>query len=146
MADMKDKIMTMFRSLDSAEYLEHPKDFSSQQLKKQIISFKEDLEKRIGKKLELDDSAQDASFFADLILEEKEVNGAICRFTVRFSNFGLMACLPLEGYEREQEVVSAIKESNFLFVPGEYLDKDYDGVFGDKETVNCWGVRFFDYF
>jgi len=138
-------IQRIFREFDSSEHLERPHDFDCSLLKKRISDCHVSLESILKKDLALEDKIEDASFYGDIILLERKVNNIICKYAVRFSNFGFMATITMSGYENEDKVIDVIKQSGFIYIPHEVLDVEYDGLYGDRDTVATWGIRFFDY-
>ena len=99
-------------------------------------------------KLELDDTAQDASFFCDdghwRELQPRHVYPVIL---VRFSAFGSLVTITTAD-EIEPALVrrlaAALEAAGYTYVVAEELDEPYDGK-NPHIGQQSWWVRFFDY-
>jgi hypothetical protein len=140
-----------------------PRGFDREAAIKRVATLKPELERIAGCAFELDNSVEDATFFADLSiyrLFEKVVLGFIqpqqfmlSVFTVRFSSFGFLFTA-VSAYEPrdperlpedvEAELVRTVSEAGFFYVPEEALHTPYTGTHR-RFVGSTWWARFFDY-
>ena len=121
------------------------------ELDKRVKRLVPKLERIADGRADLDDSAQLAAFFADLTIWMPGSNSELgTAFTVRFSNFGWLFTTWGEyspGRVNDTvvtEVVEAVSEAGFRFVPRSALDEPYTGR--DRHFVGwSWWEVFFEY-
>lgn len=111
-----------------------------------------ELESALHTTLRLDDGIQDASFFADLGVLEKQpsADGVIhyrYRICIRFSWFGGMFTIWGENTAEydTSETIRILSDHGYTFVPASELDEPYDGVNEPYERELTWWVRYFDW-
>jgi hypothetical protein len=112
------------------------------------------LERIVGHTLTLDDSVQDASFFADLVAYEPQprsepeyLSGIYSIVCIRFSSFGRM--FSILSTSPDQSISEATKEHlidflvdrQFVYAPEALLDQPYHR----PDFISTWWIRYFDY-
>ncbi len=116
------------------------------------------LEGITGQTLEIDDNVQDASFFTDLFIRDKEAvaEGSlrILRNTVlaiRFSSFGRLFTVWSACRDERQlapnltdQVIQFVASKGNTYVDGDSLEETYSGANPHLQGVT-WGIRFFNY-
>lgn len=141
--------------LDSADHPTHTEfDPSSDWagLRASVAALKPELERIAGRPFVLDDTAQDASFFADLSIQKPgpKRNWIDTVFALRFSNFGRLftAWHHCQSEQLSDEVaaklVEAVEHAGFRYIPAEALNAEYTGR-NPKFAGSSWWIRFFDY-
>ena len=114
------------------------------------------LEEITGRRFEIDENVQDASFFTDLTIDE-ELSGAqggrlvLTVLGVRFSAFGKLfttwsaeeASTPLPP-EVTSKVIDAVHQRGYVYVEATALDADYTGANPHMRGTSWWS-RFFNY-
>lgn len=111
-----------------------------------------ELESTLHSTLRLDEGIQDASFFADVgVLEKQPRSDGIVhhryRICIRFSWFGDMFTIWGENVSEynTSEAIRVLRERGYKFVPASELDEPYDGVNKPYESGLTWWVRYFDW-
>ena len=143
------KIRQLLHTLDKSTSAEFPNNFDYASLNRQVRAIRDNLERVLGRKLDLEDGSaiQDASFHADLVLESHiESPTIIFRHSLRFSNFGHLVALtsPESVSPGDLELVLRVVATHgFIFLPTDELDRPYDGAAG--WSVPTWWIRYFDY-
>jgi hypothetical protein len=118
------------------------------------------LEHVTGRKFEVDDQVQDASFFAELGTYEDfpDAHGGKLRLAVlavSFSSFGkLFTVWSAKGDEGRHisppppevthRVIDAVRQRGYTYVDAASLDADYSGS-NPAMKGKSWWIRFFDY-
>jgi hypothetical protein len=140
----------MLEEHDDPTAAEHPALFDRRALQEAVGQVRLALEGALGRDLPLDDQAQDASFYADLELQRRTLPGrqGVWISVVRFSNFGRMVAFSSEEDvppDEHHKIERLLMEHGFTLIPGELLDRDYDGRHPAKEAIRTWWDRYFDY-
>ena len=95
----------------------------------------------------MDGCVQDASFQDEIILYTTDKDQFPFQSSLRFSNFGRMVAYTNPDEEEKKihnDILSILKNHNFVFIPNKLLDVEYDG--NNKEPgIETWWIRFFDY-
>jgi hypothetical protein len=109
-----------------------------------------------GRRFEIDENVQDASFFTDLgtYREKRTPYGGTLLHTIlriRFSAFGNLFTVGSVRSENEQldrvttqRVIDAAEDAGLVFVDADDLDCEYTGA-NPHLTGTSWWIRFFDY-
>ncbi len=109
------------------------------------------LEAILGKRLELDENVQDASFMTDIALRAEAAPRAWEVLAgVRFSNFGMLFAVWTSypswriAPETVERIIQAVRAAGLVYVAEEELSEPYTGKNG-AFTGSTWWDRFFDY-
>ena len=156
---MQKQLHDFLLSVDEKDNWEFPQNSKYDVTFVEVESLKVELESIVGKKLDIDNNLQDASFMTDVgILDEKHYDrktgtGAIIHlFAIRFSNFGRM--FTVHGSEflshkveyNLEKAIIFLERKNFKYIPAEELDVPYDGINKHHGYDGLtWWVRYFDY-
>jgi hypothetical protein len=151
---MDPKLLQILLDADDSTGCESPPGFCWDRECERVGKLKPRLEAVLRFALELDCSAQDASFFADLVrYEEFAPRSFRAIFGIRFSSFGSL-CTDLRhpdsiaapvADEGMAQVKALLSEAGFKYVEPEELQEIY---FGKNETLAghiSWWIRYFDY-
>jgi len=117
-----------------------------------VVAVRSELERITGRPFVLDDTAQDASFYADLSIQRQgsQPNWIDTVFALRFSNFGrLFTTWSYCESERlpdgvAAELVAAAERAGFRYVSASALEAPYTGCHPGF-AGSSWWIRFFDY-
>lgn len=131
---------------------EWPPGFNREALLRRIRALSPSLDAISGRRFELDDHAQDASFCADLWIQRPSTkpNRIDVVFALRFSNFGdLFTVWSHCEAERlpdaaQARLIEETARAGFRFVPKEVLERAYSGPCSFARAAT-WGERYFDY-
>ena len=131
---------------------EYPPDFNWETEMKRVKGLVWKLETILGVILKVDDQVQDASYFAEIYhrfldREQNQWNTSICFL---FSSFGNLFthwgnsdfCRPTENYI--EEAIKYIESQGFVFVIGDVLEQEYDGL-AEGLHGYTWHARYFSY-
>jgi hypothetical protein len=160
---MEPAVRERLEAADTRRGLERPPRFDGKGAIARVARLKPELERIAGSTFELDDSVEDATFFAELSIYrpfERVVLGFISpqRFmlsvvTVRFSAFGelftMVSAFEPDDPERlpeelEAELVQAVSEAGFVYVSEQALGAPYTGTHR-RFVGSTWWNRFFEY-
>ncbi|MDH5673712.1 MAG: hypothetical protein OEZ06_16270 [Myxococcales bacterium] len=144
---VEDTYLELLKAHDVPSHYEAPPDLAHGHLAKRVAGFREALEGRLGRALEVDDQVQDASFHADVIIDEQQTGSFVHQRVVRFSNFGSMATVT-DPHANERELVAirdVLRHHDFIYVPRNLLEAAYDGEGCDPQVIDSWWTRYFDY-
>jgi hypothetical protein len=160
---MKDSVEKILLNADDDIQCEWPSDFAWEKELDRVHAIKPKIEKVLGCELVLDDSIQDASYFASLALLKYvppdpnlytapgiERGGTyysiIC---ISFSCFGNLSTIgssvdPKERFPNEKidSVGNILNENGYIYIPEEYLLEKYNGN-NPHFKDSTWGERFF---
>ena len=162
---MKDSILETLLSVDDEFECEWPASFNREKAFKAVSAIQPKLESVLNYKLELDDTIQDASYFASLVLwkhvpadpnlytapniKRGGVNYAI--IDISFSSFGKLVTIGSSVDKNEQfpneiidEVVKLLKQNGFIYISEKDLQEEYCGK-NFNFTGSTWGKRYFSY-
>lgn len=140
---------------DEVGAYETPRSFNYNRLKRKVLDLQSSLAKRFKAAFQLDDQVQDASFHCDLMIPTELVASPNPHigYSIRISNFGDLATLNFQEEitpEAQQDIISHLGQSGFVFIHYDDLEEPYDGsfdefrknVFADRPS---WYTRYFDY-
>jgi len=133
---------------DKKGSFEFPKNFDYELLNKRFHNVLNELNVKLDQSFEIEEGLliQDASFHADIILQENKEETGIYRTVLRFSNFGNF--VTLSDFKNISEdwkniIFDILEKQSFIYIPLEYLYLEYDGCEAGK--INSWWIRYFDY-
>lgn len=117
-----------------------------------VAALKPKLERIAERPFVQDNGVQDASFFTELSIHRSgsQPNWIDTVFAVRFSGFGQLfttwSHCEVEKLPPEvaAELVAAVSQAGFRYVPAEALDAPYTGRHPGF-AGSSWWIRFFDY-
>lgn len=129
----------------------YPPDFDWNQEVLRLRQLLPLLESVLNTPLNLDTSAEDASFFADIgvLVEKFTPQGASYfryRYCFRFSCFGRLFTIIGEDVQLDtlEPAIRLLTGNGYSFIPESELYVVYDGVSPSDESFTWW-IRFFDY-
>jgi len=109
------------------------------------------LERIAGRRFDLDENVQDATFFTELAIHVpgREAGWIDTVFAIRFSAFGRLFTNWSHGPERlpeavEAELIRTVEAAGFRFVPPAAANELYTGRYPGWHGMTWWS-RFFDY-
>lgn len=148
--------LQLLESADDPQACECPPRFDLRGSMSRVRALKARLESLFGHTFTMDESVQDASFFADLTIAggERYVPGAGkvagSKIVIRFSCFGdLFTVYSTSEDERLEQVVvtgivDEVRRHGFVYVEADGLEETYTGV-NPHLRGQSWWVRYFDY-
>lgn len=148
---MDTSVLHKLKAADCDAY-EYPPDFSWETEMKRVKGLVWRLEAILGVILKVDDQVQDASYFAEIYhrhleREKNQWNTSICFL---FSSFGGLFThwSNSERYRPDdthiEEAVEYIESQGFVFVSGDVLELEYDGL-AEGLHGYTWHARYFSY-
>jgi hypothetical protein len=160
---MTPELHRRFKELDRSDDWEHPKGFDYFRALGEVVHHQPYIGTRLQAPLWLDHEVQDASYFCELSLFERngvvvlpgsrsENDGehTICPVSIRFSAFDRMFTV-LTGAQSDKyadrlvAVVEYLSKNQFLYVTRDELSAGYDGREKQGTENWTWFTRFFDY-
>ena len=153
---MDEILLSLLLEADDPNDTEYPSGFNWEGEVNRVRALRAIVEGIVGRRFEIDDNVQDASFFADLGLYEEHKNsrGSVVRqavLAVRFSCFGNLftvwsTCHDSVKLSQEviDAVIKAVSDRGYTYVPAEELDSEYNGT-NPHLRGSSWWIRFFDY-
>jgi hypothetical protein len=162
---MKDSIQKILIAADDDVQCEWPLEFNREIALDRVRAIQPILEKTLDCNLDLDDSIQDASYFASLALwkyvppdpnlytapgiERGGTNYAV--IDISFSSFGNLVTIgssvaPKDQFPAEKitRIVKVLSENGFVFITEQDLFEKYSGK-NPYFSESTWGERFFSY-
>jgi hypothetical protein len=162
---MKDPIQKILLAADDDIHCEWPPEFDRDRELDRVRAIQPMIEKTLGCNLDLDDSIQDASYFASLALwkyvppdpnlytapgiERAGTNYAV--IDISFSCFGNLVTIgssvdPKDKFPDETiiYVANVLNENGFVFISEEDLFEKYSGN-NPYFSESTWGERYFSY-
>ncbi len=148
---MKPETLQLLQTADDAKSCENPIGFDWDKAMARVRSLQPEVEAIIGRRLELDENVQDASFFTELAayvpsVKPKHMEAAIA---ITFSAFGDLFTVWSSAPDEipatvVEKVVTAVQGHGFHYVDGDSLSEQY---IGDNPVFreNNWSYRFFSY-
>jgi hypothetical protein len=149
---MDAKMLLLLQSADDPEHCEQPWEFDRRAAMSRVELVIPELERIIGRPLELDTAVQDASFFTEIWLRRPAAKAGYIDvlIAVRFSAFAdlftVWTSCPDEPLPEAlvQRVVAAVEEFGFRFVDEDSLAEPYSGA-NEAFVGETWWYRFFEY-
>ena len=152
------QIREFLEELDSDEGFYEPSSLTYEEylsMIEEIEVIKREIESLIGEELKINKNTQDASFIAEIRVEEfmktKDFpkGRSLPKLAIIFSNFGRLVSIggsdpaTLERYPLDQ-IINLLLEHGFIHIPDHYLEQKYTGrhPLGGEQT---WYERFFSY-
>jgi len=154
---MEKELRALLLQFDDEEKCEAPDGFDYSSSLQAVMKVKERIERTLSVELELDTSIQDASFFADLRILDKEQklkkdNGesyvGAYDLAIRFSAFGKFATVfsnTGKEIETKNDIIEILESEGYIFVEDSLLDEIYDGINKYIGANDTWWIRYFDY-
>lgn len=148
---MRPETMRILREADDPVDVEGESREGGEEAWRNVRALVPALEAILGKRLELDENVQDASFMTDIALREEtapRVWDALV--AVRFSNFGRLYTVWTSypswriAPETVERIIGAVRAAGFVYVEAEELQEPYTGRNPALEG-STWWIRFFDY-
>jgi hypothetical protein len=138
-------LLTLLLSVDDPIETEAPSGFHWQREVDALRVLVPELEAACGRRFDVDASAQDASFFADLIAPGQDA------FTLRFSSFGHLFTSWCHDTADEREsggavawAIAALEKKGYRYVSAGELNIPYTGKNPHLQGITWW-LRYFDY-
>lgn len=165
MGRMKDSVKKILLDADDDMQCEWPLDFSWNKELDRVHAVRPKIEEILGCELFLDDSVQDASYFASLALLKYvppdpnlytalgiERGGTYyTAIDISFSCFGNLSTIgsnvdPKERFPDEKIIAvgNILNENGFIYIPEEYLLENYNGD-NPHFKGSTWGERYLSY-
>ena len=158
---MDEDTLRVLLGADDVDRCESPRGFRWETEMAKVRALGPVLERIAGRKFEVDENVQDASFFTDLGTYDTRARpqGGTLRFavlTVRFSSFGRLFTVwsvdddaeavrgPKLPPEIVRAVIDAVGQQGYVYVDAEALHADYTGA-NPHLQGGSWWIRFFDY-
>jgi hypothetical protein len=155
---VKPDLLRVLLDADDPKAFEYPPAFDWKRETASVRDLIPTLEGITGQTFKIDVSAQDASFFADLLIVDKEaVPEGMLRVLsntvvgIRFSSFGRLFTVWSACREERQlppnvidQVIQFVASKGYTCVDADSLEEPYSGANPGFEGVT-WKIRFFDY-
>jgi hypothetical protein len=162
---MKNSIQKIVFDADDEVQCEWPLNFNRERKLNRVRNIQPIVEKILDCHLELDDSSEDASYFASLALWEyvppdpklytapgvERAGMSYALIHISFSCFGNLATIGSSGDPKDQfsiekinRIVQVLNDNGFVFISEKDLFEKYHGT-NPHFSGSTWGERYFPY-
>ncbi len=152
---MDDLTKNILLKFDEVNRYETPSNFDYNELSSRVVILAKELQSLFGLEFRIDNHAQDASFFGDIIIPPDLIINPKPNYlySIRISNFGSLATLTFdESYSDtiKEKLIHALEKHSFIYVASDDLEEEYDGNFDKFNNISgggkpSWWIRYFDY-
>jgi len=145
---MTPETLALLVASDHPTECEAPPGFDRERAIHRVRALLPTLRRIAGLDLQLDDRAEDASFFCEVACYRDVSPGhAAYVILIRFSAFGeLVTVNAADDVDARmvEDLIAALVEAGFRYVPADDLEEPYTG--GNPHLRGqSWGIRYFDY-